>query len=174
LTTAAPQSDPSRVVLRPIDLTVARAVLRNRRSDDWSPGYPAQADRELCELLVQRYVSDETANGEDLELFSPHQVIFMGRVVGSVGCHRPPGADGSVEIGCGLVPELQGRGLATVAVAVLARKLFEAGIAAVLACTEQNNLASQAVLRHNNFQIAGEGRGGSILWCLTSSAQELG
>ena len=174
MTTAVPPSDPSQVVLRPIDLTVARAVLRNRRSDDWSPGYPTEADRELCELLVQRAVSDGGTNAKALELFSPHQVVFMGKVVGSVGCHRPPETDGSVEIGYGLVPEWRGRGLATVAVALLVRKLFEAGIARVLACTAEDNLSSQAVLRRNNFQIAGEGRDSSILWCLASSVQELG
>lgn len=166
MTTAAPPSEPTRVVLRPIDLTLARAVLRNRRSDEWSPGYPTQADRELCELLVERSLSDTRASGEALELFSPHQVVFMETVVGTVGCHRPPGADGSVEIGYGLVPEWQGRGLATAAVALLVRRLFEARIATVLACTDKHNLASQAVLRRNNFQIAGVGRDGSILWCL--------
>lgn len=173
MTTAVPVSDPSRVVLRPVDLAVARAVLRNRRGDDWTPGYPTQADRELCELLIQRAMTAGAASGKALELFSPNQVVFMQKVVGSIGCHQPPGGDATVEIGYGLAPEWRGRGLATTAVALLVSRLFETGIATVIACTDEDNLASQAVLRRNGFRVAGEGRDGSILWSLTTGRYEL-
>ncbi len=158
-------------MLRPIDLRTAKAVLRDRRSDDWSEGYPQEGDRQLCELFVGLALQGAAGREQDSELFSPHQVILDHLVVGTISCHRPPGPDGTVEIGYGLAPEWRGRGVATTALARLSERLLAAGVRTIVARTDMDNLASQGVLRRCGYRLTGEGDDGSILWELPGASR---
>lgn len=60
--------------------------------------------------------------------------------------------DGSVEIGYGIKPEYQGRGLATEAVTAMTRwAITQPGVLRVEAETEPNNIASRRVLEKSGF-----------------------
>ena len=138
---ALPAARRTRIVLRPLDLVTARAVLDGRRSADWSPGYPTDGDRDISRFLTDR----PPAPGAP-EVFLPYQVVVSasGIVAGGIGCHRPPDETGSVEIGYGIAPEWRNQGLATEAVAMLVDRLSEAGVPTVTARTTPTNLASRA------------------------------
>ena len=78
------------------------------------------------------------------------------RVIGSVGFHAPPDANGRVEIGYRIEPEHRGHGLATeVASALLAWARSEHGIRHFRASTAPDNVASQAILARLGFRQVG-------------------
>ncbi|MDA8062030.1 MAG: GNAT family N-acetyltransferase [Actinomycetota bacterium] len=151
----------TRVLLRPLDLAAARAVLDGRRAADWSSGYPTEGDRD-----ISRFLTDRPPAPGALEVFLPYQIVVSasGLVAGGIGCHRPPDETGAVEIGYGIAPEWRNQGLTTEAVAVLVERLGGAGVVTVTARTAPHNLASQAVLRRNGFAETGVGRDGFLLW----------
>lgn len=61
-------------------------------------------------------------------------------------------SDGSVEIGYGIKPEYEGRGLATEAVTAMAKwAIAQPGVVRIEAETEPNNIASQRVLQKSGF-----------------------
>lgn len=67
-------------------------------------------------------------------------------------CFKGLNADGSVEIGYGIRPEYEGRGLMTEAVAAMAKwAAAQAGVLSVQAETEPQNAASQRVLQKSGF-----------------------
>ena len=78
------------------------------------------------------------------------------RVIGSIGFHAPPDADGRVEIGYRIEPEHRRQGLATEVVGALldwARR--EHGIRRFRASTAPDNVASQAILARLGFKQVG-------------------
>ena len=85
------------------------------------------------------------------------QVVEDGLVVGDIGFHGPPPADGpvTVEIGYNVVPAVRGRGVATRACVLLLEQAWRDGAQLVLAGTEPGNVASQRVLRKIGMQQEG-------------------
>lgn len=74
------------------------------------------------------------------------------RVVGGLCFKGPPNANAEVEIGYGLAPEYQNRGLMTEALHAACRwALEQPGVMAVLAETDKANLPSQRVLEKTGF-----------------------
>lgn len=72
-------------------------------------------------------------------------------------CFKGLSADGTAEIGYGILPDFQNRGYATEAVkAVTAWALSQPGVNCITAETEADNLASQKVLRSCGFLATGE------------------
>lgn len=155
-------------MLRPLDLVTARAVLDDRRSADWSPGYPTAGDRD-----ISRFLTDRPPPPGAPEVFHPYQIVVSasGIVVGGIGCHRPPDESGSVEIGYGIAPEWRNQGLTTEAVGLLVERLATAGVTTVTARTMPTNLASQAVLRRNGFTEGRLGGDGFVLWMLVPGSR---
>ncbi len=79
-------------------------------------------------------------------------------LVGAVGVKSRPMADGSIEIGYGVVPDAEGKGYATEAVGGLLRWAFShPEVTRVLAHTFEGHLGSRGVLRKNGFVLAGAG-----------------
>jgi RimJ/RimL family protein N-acetyltransferase len=78
------------------------------------------------------------------------------QAIGSVGFHRPPGADGRVEIGYHVEPAFRGQGYATEAASGLldwARR--EHGIRRFRAATAPDNAISQRILARLGFRETG-------------------
>lgn len=97
------------------------------------------------------------------------RLVEAGEVAGLCGYKQSPSADGTVEIGYGVVTARRGQGLATRAVAAMvAQAAADRRISRLSAETAADNLASQRVLEKNGFLRAGtrtdpeEGR--LILW----------
>lgn len=152
-----------RVELRPIDVTLARQILDGRRQQDWTDGYPTEGDRDIARLLFERPM-----RASEEPLWRPHQIVHAatGLVIGGIGCHRAPDPSGTVEIGYGIAPEWRNQGLTSEAVGLLVAALADAGVRTVVARTRTDNVASQAVLRHNAFVQGGAGPDGLLVWRL--------
>ena len=79
-----------------------------------------------------------------------------GKQVGEL-CFKGLSADGTAEIGYGILPDFQNRGYATEAVkAVTDWALSQPGVNCITAETEADNLASQKVLLNCGFLATGE------------------
>ena len=82
-----------------------------------------------------------------------------GRAVGTVLLVPldPPaeGQEQSVEVGWHLHPDVQGRGYATQAANAVIPRAWDQGLTEVLAVTDQDNLASQAVMRRLGMRDEG-------------------
>lgn len=160
---ALPSAPPPRVALRPLDAATARAILDGARQADWSAGYPTPGDRDIARFLF------EHPRGKDRRtLWLPHQIVHTATrtVMGGIGCHRPPDATGRVEIGYGIAEEWRNQGYTTEAVRTLLSALAHGGVKLVVARTDIDNRASQAVLRHTGFAQIGVGVDGLIIWHL--------
>ncbi len=77
-----------------------------------------------------------------------------GMVVGS-GCYKSSPKDGAVEIGYGVSPDWEGKGVATALAGKLAEHAFEHGADTVIGHTLPSGLASQRVLQKAGFQSKG-------------------
>ncbi len=78
-------------------------------------------------------------------------------VIGKCGFTGPPGAEGAVEIACGVAPEHQGKGYATEAAAALVTYAFSHGpVRVVRAHTLPESNASARVLTKCGFRHIGE------------------
>ena len=145
------------VTLRPWPVAVAQrlvagAALTPAEVADWHPEYPLAETVDALQMLLAAHAASGTLAG--LPRWWVHEVRLAGRVVGDVGFHGPPVADGPVvvEIGYALVPSLRGRGVATRAVGQLLEVAWRDGAVQVLAETDPDNAASQAVLRRLGFR----------------------
>ena len=79
-----------------------------------------------------------------------------GRVVGRIGFHAPPDADGTVEVGYTVAPEHRRQGLALEMCRALLAWGAENGAQRVLASVRPDNAASLAVVRRLGFEKTGE------------------
>jgi len=90
-------------------------------------------------------------------LLSTRLYVLDGvRVVGSGGVKAPPLEDGEVEIGYGMAPAYQGRGLATQAARVLTDEALAQGASRVSAFTAPDNTASCRLLQRIGYVRDGE------------------
>jgi RimJ/RimL family protein N-acetyltransferase len=160
---ALPSAPLPRVVLRPLDMATARAILDGEREPDWSPGYPTVGDRDIA-----RFLFEHPRSADVRPLWLPHQIIDAATrtVIGSIGCHRPPDAKWRVEIGYGIAEEWRNQGYTTEAVRILVEALAASGVKLVIARTNVDNQPSRAVLRHTGFERVGVGIDGLIIWHL--------
>jgi RimJ/RimL family protein N-acetyltransferase len=79
-------------------------------------------------------------------------------LVGAGGYLGPPDAEGTVEIGYSILPEWEGRGLASeLAVALAERALAMPTVTRVIAHTDAENAGSRAVLERAGLRPAGDG-----------------
>jgi RimJ/RimL family protein N-acetyltransferase len=119
-------------------------------ADRWADGFPMQDDRDA----VGGFLKAAEA-GLDAGPFGCYRIDDAdGAAIGTIGFYGPPDTDGHVVIGYGLVPDSRGRGMATEAVGGLVgfcRSHHE--VRAIVADTEQDNVASQRVLIKNGFEF---------------------
>jgi len=86
-----------------------------------------------------------------------HHIVVNDVVVGDIGFHGPAGPDRAVEIGYTVVPAWRGRGVASRACGLIVEQAWQDGAEIVIAETEDDNVASQAVLLRNGFQRRPDG-----------------
>ena len=79
-------------------------------------------------------------------------------LVGAGGYLGPPNAEGTVEMGYSILPEWEGRGLASELAAALAeRALADSAVTRVIAHTDAGNAGSRTVLERAGFRVTGVG-----------------
>ena len=149
------------LTLSPWPLAVARRLVAGRlEAGDgahWHPGYPLADTVDALSMVLGAHEAMGTLGS--LPRWWVHEIRLQGQVVGDVGFHGPP-LDGSlagsgkavVEIGYAVVPELRGAGIASRAVALLLDLAWRDGATQVLAETDDDNAASQAVLVRSGFR----------------------
>jgi RimJ/RimL family protein N-acetyltransferase len=134
-----------------------RAISGGSRLDDWAADYPSEGDVIIAGLLQE--VGPAVADPAD-HSWGQRQVVerASGLVVGGIGFFGPPRESGEVEIGYGIVPSRQGRGLATEALlTMLAMAWADPRVTAVVAGTDPGNTASQRVLEKAGFRRTATG-----------------
>jgi RimJ/RimL family protein N-acetyltransferase len=145
------------VTLRPWPVGAARRLVAGDPPEPadaaaWHPDYPMADTVDALTMLLGAHEAMGTLAG--LPRWWVHEIRVDGRVVGDVGFHGPPAAQGAavVEIGYAVVPALRRRGIASRAVAELLELAWRDGADQVLAGTDDDNEASQAVLRRTGFR----------------------
>jgi [ribosomal protein S5]-alanine N-acetyltransferase len=86
-----------------------------------------------------------------------HQIVVDGVVVGDIGFHGPPDSGRTVEIGYSVVPAWRDFGVASRACELILQRAWQDGAKIVIAETDHDNLASQAVLLRNGFRQRSDG-----------------
>jgi GNAT superfamily N-acetyltransferase len=146
-----------RIELRPITPTVAAALRAGGSGGlDWLGGAPFEGTLDACGGLLKAHEA-----GVYQEAWGAYAIVLRaeGCAVGGVGFHGAP-RGGSCEIGYDLVPPARGRGIATEAARlVTAFALTQPGVEYVVAHTEPDNVASQAVLERAGFLRDGSTEG---------------
>jgi ribosomal-protein-alanine N-acetyltransferase len=144
------------VTLRPWPLAAARRLVAGfpapADSSSWHPDYPLPDTVDALQMLLGAHEAMGTLG--ELPRWWVHEIRVDDQVVGDVGFHGPPVAEGPVvvEIGYAVVPPLRGRGVASRAVALVLEVAWRDGAVRVLAETDEGNAASQAVLAHQGFR----------------------
>ncbi len=151
------------VTLHPWPVAAARRLVQGRTAEPgdratFHPEYPMPDTVDALSMLLAAH--DAMGTLTLTPRWWVHRIHLDGQVVGDVGFHGPPAAEGptAVELGYAVVPAVRGRGVAGAAVAQLLELAWRDGAAEVLAGTEEDNLASQAVLRRAGFsrRLAGD------------------
>ncbi|MFD9488741.1 GNAT family N-acetyltransferase [Streptomyces sp. NPDC059991] len=135
----------ARLVLHPMSVAEAVALTSDEpgRNARWAPGYPTEADT----AGARRYLETCESAG-DPQPFGTYEIRRRedGRAIGGLGFHGAPDLDGTVTIGYGLVPAVQGNGYATEALRALLLFARAEGITRVKGDTSHDNIASQRVM----------------------------
>ncbi|MEY9838464.1 GNAT family N-acetyltransferase [Streptacidiphilus sp. EB103A] len=169
---ARPVLRTDRIELRAIGPDAAEALARGGDGGfDWVPDGPFQGTRDACGGVVRAVEGG---------VFEPEWGVFAivrlqdGAAVGGAGFHGPP-SGGGVEIGYDLAASARGNGYVTEAVRLLtAYALAGEGVARVVAHTEPDNTASQAVLLRSGFQRDGVADDGLPRFVLRSAGRSVG
>ena len=135
------------VRVRPAHEAELRAITGATRLDDFADDFPQPGDT----LIAGHYVADPPTS--HAEPWGVWLIESSGLVVGSVCLKHPPDADGAVEIGYGVCPSHRGRGIAQVAVHLVAELARRAGARCLVADTEHLNAASRGVLAATGFAV---------------------
>ncbi|GAA0396090.1 hypothetical protein GCM10010357_16470 [Streptomyces luteireticuli] len=161
-----------RLVLHPLTPDEARRLVARRPAadDHWAPGYPTDGDVESA----TDFLGHCAATG-DPQPFGDYEIRRRsdGLVIGSLGFHRPPGADRTVTVGYGVVASARGRGYATEALRALLALARDRGITRVKGDADLGNVASQRVMTAAGMRAVGEDarvRYYEVVWPCTVSA----
>lgn len=144
--------ETARLQLTPLTSDEAEHITaRDRSGRSWTPGYPRDDDQDVARMFLGAPPPSEADT-----LFGPLQIVLLssGEVIGGIGFFGPPNADGTVEFGYGVAPEVEGRGYATEAVHALLQHAFSTGrVRRALADTTLANHASQRVLEKAGLEL---------------------
>ncbi len=162
-----------RIELRALPVAEALALLAGSAGPGpgprWHLDYPMSETLDALGMLTEAHAVAGWAAMDEPQWWL-QQIVLDHEVVGDVGFHGPPPADGpvEVEIGYNVVEGLRGLGIATRACALLLERAWAAGADAVAAETTTGNVASQRVLLRNGFVHQGDNR---YLICRPPSGQ---
>jgi RimJ/RimL family protein N-acetyltransferase len=136
-----------RLVLHPLTPAEAQRIVdRDPGPEDrWHERYPFEDELDPLRSLAKTDHAD------------PVFTLYMIRTaedslaIGGIGFFGPPGPDGAVELGYGIVEPLRGRGIATEALVAAAHLALANGAILVKADTTPDNVPSQRVLLKAGF-----------------------
>lgn len=147
-----------RLLLHPLTVPegeriAARAPLPGER---WGEGYPGVGDLASVNAFLRRCAEDG-----DPGAYRTYQIRLRegGLVVGGIGFHGPPGPDGAVTVGYGIVPGERGRGYASEALAAVIGIAREAGAAVLRGDADPANVPSHRVMERAGMRRVAEGDG---------------
>ena len=146
--------ESSHLVLRALSRVEGEAIVsEDRTGQSWATDYPTPADVGITALaLAGRAVFPTEAVPWGLFVIVEQS---SGLSVGGIGFKGAPNERREVEIGYGVCPSYQGRGVASEALVALCA--FARGrVDAVVAETDRDNVASQRVLEKCGFRLEGE------------------
>jgi ribosomal-protein-alanine N-acetyltransferase len=107
-------------------------------------------------VLLLRHAQLTADPGEEPWLLRVAVLRGTRQVIGRVGFHAPPDADGVVEIGYSVSPPFRGRGFAVEMAAALIAWAAARGCTACLASARPDNVASLATIARLGFVQVGE------------------
>lgn len=144
-----------RLVLHPMTVGEAERVVAGEPDSGarWAPGYPTDGD-----VFATRRFLGTCASTGDPQPFGTYEIRRRedGRVIGGLGFHGPPDANGSVTIGYGVVPSAQGQGYASEALRELLLFARAHGVTCVKGDADHGNIASQHVMLAAGMRSAGQ------------------
>jgi [ribosomal protein S5]-alanine N-acetyltransferase len=122
----------------------------------WHPQYPLP---DSIDAIAMLFASHRAMLGtvDESPVWWIYHIIVDGVVVGDIGFHGPPDPELAVEIGYSVVPAWRGRGVASRACALIVQQAWQDGADSVIAETDADNVASQAVLLRSGFQRRPDG-----------------
>jgi RimJ/RimL family protein N-acetyltransferase len=120
----------------------------------WHAEYPMEETLGALGMILEAH-RVAGWDGEGRPPWWLHQIVLDGEVVGDIGFHSPPPAEGpvDVEIGYNVVEALRGRGIATQACRLVLGQAWRDGAVRVRA--EADNPASGTVLLRAGFTSLG-------------------
>ncbi|WP_030755176.1 GNAT family N-acetyltransferase [Streptomyces griseus] len=144
-----------RLLLHPLTVAEGERVVAREPSpgERWGEGYPGAGDLASVGAFLRR-----CAEEGDPGAFRTYQVRLAegGTVVGGIGFHGPPGADGAVTVGYGIVPGERGKGYASEALAAVIGIARGAGAAVLRGDADPANTASHRVMERAGMRREGE------------------
>ncbi|MFJ7749693.1 GNAT family N-acetyltransferase [Arthrobacter sp. NPDC097144] len=147
-----------RLQLDPISAPEVDALIIQTRLPDWAADFPQPTDHDAARQFFEQGLT---------RVADPLTTRFIrerdtAEVVGTIGFLILP-EEGDVEVSYSVVPSRRGRGYATEALIALARQALEQpAVSRVIAHTEEENTASQALLLTAGFlpvEVPGLGLG---------------
>jgi RimJ/RimL family protein N-acetyltransferase len=146
------------LVALPVDLArrMLTDALRPEPGLPWHPEYPLPDSLDAIAMVIAAHEA-MTGAVQQPPTWWIHQIVVNGVVVGDIGFHGPPGPEKAVEIGYSVVPAWRGRGVASRACEVILQQAWQDGAEIVIAETDHDNVASQAVLLGNGFRRRPDG-----------------
>ena len=166
--TEVPATAPYDLRLMPLPIEIARRIIAGKlrravppepsleRLPGWHAEYPLP---DSIDAITMAFASHEALRGAsaDPPAWWIHQIVVDDVVVGDIGFHGPPGPENTVEIGYSVVPAWRRRGVASRACNLILQQAWHDGAEIVVAETDHDNVASQAVLLGNGFQRRPDG-----------------
>jgi [ribosomal protein S5]-alanine N-acetyltransferase len=153
--TSGPPAEPEPLRAEPEPLRPEPKPLRPEpvegQQPAWHPEYPLPDSLDAIAMVIAAHEA-MTGAVQQPPTWWIHQIVVDGVVVGDIGFHGPPGLEKAVEIGYSVVPAWRRRGVATWACEVILQQAWQDGAEIVIAETDQDNVASQAVLLGNGFR----------------------
>jgi len=141
--------ETARLILHPIDEAEGSRIRDRQPSaeDGWADGYPFEGDL----AAVDGFLRASEQHGEQRP-FGYYQIVRQSDrlAIGGMGFIGPP-ADGTVEVGYGLLASSRGHGYAAEALVALIAIAAEHGVVRIRADTTRDNIASQRTLEHAGF-----------------------
>jgi RimJ/RimL family protein N-acetyltransferase len=138
-----------RLLLHPVDVAEGKRIAARGPGgeDRWAADFPFDGDVSGVSAHLRA-----TAEHGEQRPFGFYRITRTadGQAIGGIGFKGQP-ANGSVEIGYGLVPSARGTGYAAEALTVLLVLAADYGLDRVLADTDQSNIASQRTLERAGF-----------------------
>jgi RimJ/RimL family protein N-acetyltransferase len=145
----------ARLVLHPMTVSEAERVVAGESDSGarWAPGYPTDGD-----VSAARRFLGTCANTGDPQPFGNYEIrrLENGQAIGGLGFHGPADENGSVTIGYGLIPSVQGRGYASEALRALLAFARARGVSCVEGDTTHDNVTSQHVMTAVGMRLVAE------------------